>query len=96
MPSEHDRSLFIEPLPQHPNLEMQQKRAKNLLRAVTSGDPEALRRVRTLHKTPPAPGAFKLADAQLVVARGYGFESWAAMRTPFACCSRRTPTSAPP
>ena len=80
MPSEHDRSLFIEPLPQHPNLEMQQKRAKNLLRAVTSGDPEALRRVRTLHKTPPAPGAFKLADAQLVVARGYGFESWAAMR----------------
>jgi hypothetical protein len=32
MASEHDRSLFVEPLPARPSLEMQQKRAKELLR----------------------------------------------------------------
>jgi ankyrin repeat protein len=80
MASEHDRSVFVEPLPPHPSLEMQQKRAKNLLRAASAGDAEALRRIRALHPKPPAPAALKLADAQLVVARGYGFESWAALR----------------
>ena len=80
MASEHDRSAFIEPLPQHPSLEMQQKRAKNLLRAALSRDADALRRIRALHPQPPAPEALRLADAQLVVARGYGFDSWPAMR----------------
>jgi ankyrin repeat protein len=59
---------------------MQQKRAKNLLRAALRDDAEAWRRIRALHPKPPAADAFKLADAQLVIARGYGFESWAAMR----------------
>ncbi|MPY90050.1 MAG: hypothetical protein GEU99_19270 [Luteitalea sp.] len=80
MASEHEQSPFIEPLPARPSLEMQQKRAKELLRAVWAGDPDALARVRALHPKPPAVEALKLADAQLVVARGYGFESWAAMR----------------
>jgi ankyrin repeat protein len=80
MASEHDRSVFVEPLPSHPSLEMQQKRAKNLLRAAASGDADALRRIRALHPRPPAAETLKLADAQLVVARGYGFESWAALR----------------
>jgi len=85
MASEHDRSPFSEPqfieaLPARPSLEMQQKRAKNLHRAAASGDAEALRRIRVLHPKPPASDAVKLADAQLVVARGYGFESWAALR----------------
>jgi hypothetical protein len=80
MASEQDRSVFVEPLPARPNLEMQQKRAKELLRAAWAGDAEALNRVRALHPSAPAPDALKLADAQLVVARGYGFESWAAMR----------------
>jgi hypothetical protein len=80
MAPEHDRSVFVEPLPSHPSLEMQQKRAKNLLRGVSRGEAGALERIRALHPKPPAPDAFKLADAQLVVARGYGFESWAAMR----------------
>ena len=80
MASEHDRSVFVEPLPARPNLEMQHKRAKDLLRAAWAGrcgsagpDPRAAPK-------PPAPDALKLADAQLVVARGYGFESWAAMK----------------
>ena len=37
MASEHDRSSFTEPLPARPNLEMQQKRAKELLRAAWAG-----------------------------------------------------------
>ena len=85
MASEQDRSpsdsaAFIDALPSHPNLEMQQKRAKNLLRAAPADDADAWRRIRALHPQPPTAEAFKLADAQLVIARGYGFESWAAMR----------------
>jgi ankyrin repeat protein len=82
MASEHNLSLSlsVEPLPARPNLEMQQKRAKELLRAVWAGDADALRRVGALHPNAPPADALKLADAQLVVARGYGFESWAAMK----------------
>jgi ankyrin repeat protein len=80
MASEHDRSVFVEPLPARPNLEMQHKRAKELLRAAWAGDAAALTRIRALHPKPPAPDALTLADAQLVVARGYGFESWPAMK----------------
>jgi ankyrin repeat protein len=75
-----DPITFIEALPAHPSLEMQQKRAKNLLHAASSGDANALQRIRALHPTPPAADALKLADAQLVIARGYGFESWPALR----------------
>jgi ankyrin repeat protein len=80
MASDREPSAFVEPLPSHPSVEMQQKRAKNLLRAASAGNPDALRRIDALHPKPPAPHALKLADAQLVVARGYGFESWAALR----------------
>lgn len=79
MASDPDRSLYVEPLPPRPNLEMQHKRAKELLRAAWAHDAAALARLRALHPAPPEPDAMKLADAQLVVARGYGFESWAAL-----------------
>src|SRR5687768_15411578 len=79
MASDRDPSVFVEPLPARPNLEMQHKRAKELLRAAWNSDPEALARIRALHPRPPDPDALKLADAQLVIARGYGFESWSAM-----------------
>ena len=80
MASEQDRSRFIEPLPAQPNLQMTAERAKNLLRAAISGHADAHQRIEALHPKPPAPDALKLADTQLVVARGYGFESWAAIR----------------
>jgi ankyrin repeat protein len=80
MASDRDPSVFVEPLPARPNLEMQHKRAKELLRAAWNSDPEALARIRALHPRPPDPDALKLADAQLVIARGYGFESWSAMK----------------
>ncbi|MEX0777163.1 MAG: hypothetical protein WD042_15770 [Phycisphaeraceae bacterium] len=76
-----DRTPFVEPLPARPNLEMQQKRAKELLRKLWAGDAEAIERFRGLHPHPPQPGEAKLADAQLVIARGYGFRDWMAMKT---------------
>ena len=80
MASASDPSFFVQPLPSHPSLEMQQKRAKHLLRSAKAGDAGAWQRIVALHPRPPAREAVTLADAQLVVARGYGFESWAALR----------------
>jgi hypothetical protein len=88
MASNEDRSLFVRPLPARPNLEMQHKRAKDLARAAWTGDAEALARIRALHPKPPTPDTFKLSDAQLVVARGYGFESWPAMKRKIESLSR--------
>jgi len=70
----------IEPLPSRPNYEQQQKLAKRLLREVWDEEPQALERVRAFHPVPPMPQTMKLHDAQLVIARGYGFANWAAMK----------------
>jgi ankyrin repeat protein len=72
--------FVVEPLPPRPNFEQQQKLAKRLLRDVWDGRAEALERVRAFHPRPPVPDAMKLHDAQLVIARGYGFANWAAMK----------------
>jgi ankyrin repeat protein len=69
----------VRPLPPHPNLENQQKRAKRLLRAVWSGKAAAIERVRAFLPT-ANPNGLKLHDAQLVIARGYGFTSWLALK----------------
>ena len=69
-----------EPLPSHPNLEHQQKLAKRLLREVWAGDAEAIARVHAFLPQNAALESLKLHDAQLVVARGYGFDSWTAMK----------------
>jgi ankyrin repeat protein len=71
--------FMVEPLPARPSLEMQRKLAKRLLRDAWSGDAEAIARVQAFHPGSADPDALKLHDAQLVIARGYGFESWAAM-----------------
>src|SRR5262245_31465602 len=75
-----DAQRFIEPLPPKPNLDKQRKLAKSLALDYWRGDKDATARVQALHPKPPAPEEFKLADAQLVVARGYGFESWANLK----------------
>ena len=80
MASEYDRSTFVEPLPARPNLEMQHKRAKDLLRGAWAGATDALKRIKALHPQPPEPDHLTLADAQLVIARGYGFPSWSALK----------------
>jgi trypsin-like peptidase len=46
MASEYDRSTFVEPLPARPNLEMQPKRAKDLLRGVWARHVDAMKRIR--------------------------------------------------
>jgi ankyrin repeat protein len=67
---------FVRPLPPNPNLDMQRKLAKALARDYWRANPEAVERVQALHPKPPAPENFTLADAQLVIARGYGFTGW--------------------
>lgn len=74
------KRFVVEPLPSHPNFEHQQKLAKRLLRNVWAGDTDAIARVRKFLPDGPNPDALRLHDVQLVIARGYGFESWAAMK----------------
>jgi len=71
----------VTPLPAQPNLEHQQKLAKRLLRDVWAGDADAIAQVRAFLPTAPnSLQSLKLHDAQRVIARGYGFESWLAMK----------------
>jgi len=62
-------------LPPHPHLTHLRKQAKALLGVWRGGDRQILARVREVH--PRAADRWpSLADAQLVVAREYGFGSW--------------------
>jgi ankyrin repeat protein len=79
-PSGHGAKRFVRPLPSKPNLDKQRKLAKALARDYWRGESEAIERVRALHPKPPAPENFVLNDAQLVIARGYGFAGWAQMK----------------
>jgi ankyrin repeat protein len=71
-------------LPVRPHLEQYKKQAKELVKAWKAGDSKAIARVRKNHpriqklrdaELPRTKVA--LADAQWVIAREYGFESWA-------------------
>jgi hypothetical protein len=61
------------PLPPRPSLEFERKRAKKLLRELRHADPGA---------------RVTLADAQLRIARGYGFASWPRLVEYFATWER--------
>jgi ankyrin repeat protein len=76
-------------LPARPNLEQYKKQAKDLVKvfkffqARGSGGPEAIQRVKKYHQgfakltdSEVASSRFALSDAQLVIAREHGFESW--------------------
>jgi ankyrin repeat protein len=76
------------PLPQNPSLEHLRKQAKTLLRAARSGAPEALDLLREFHPGPADP--VRLDDAQLVVARRYGFPSWRRLRAHLDVVGRYT------
>jgi len=86
-------------LPARPSLEHLKSQAKDLLDAYRNGDREALRRFR--ESLPSAHGAddarlarmgLALHDAQSVIAREYGLESWNALR---AHVEARTKTPSP-
>jgi ankyrin repeat protein len=59
-----------------PDLEQVRRQAKELLRAIRSGDEAALAALGEYHPAPPAPADARLADAQLALARSYGASSW--------------------
>ena len=68
-------------LPGNPSLENLKKQARALLNALRTGESDAEARVRNIHPRAGKAGAldrarFTLSDAQLVVAREHGFESW--------------------
>jgi ankyrin repeat protein len=60
---------------EHPDLEQLKRQAKELLRGFASGEADAVAEVN-VHYRAPNPATFALHDAQLVLARSYGFESW--------------------
>ena len=67
-------------LPARPSLEQLRKQAKHLLREFRAGDASASSRVRAvLPRVIDGASALALADAQFVLAREYGFQSWAAL-----------------
>jgi hypothetical protein len=61
-------------LPVRPDLRQLKRQAKDLLRALRKGDPDAIEELAAHHPTPPDEA--KLADAQLVLARSYQATSW--------------------
>jgi hypothetical protein len=63
-------------LPVRPDLKQLRRLAKEFLRAIHSGDAEAIAEVRERHPESIDPPAAKLADAQLVLARSYSASSW--------------------
>lgn len=60
-------------LPDDPSLEHLKREAKYLLRSLRDYDPAALALAAEFHPTAADP---RLADAQVIVARRYGFASW--------------------
>ena len=84
------------PLPARPSLELERKHAKALLKQLRAGELDALARARdtigSVRRS--AAGRFKLADAQLVIAREYGFLSWTRLVQYFGDLSRLVARSA--
>ncbi len=70
-------SPFRRALPARVDLAQQKSQAKELLKAFVSADSIAHQRVRALLPDKPT---IVLADAQFVLAREYGFESWSALK----------------
>jgi ankyrin repeat protein len=69
----------IRELPARPNLEHLKKQARQLLRGILQTDPSAVDRFREAEVTQATP-ATRLAQAQLVIAREYGFDNWANLK----------------
>lgn len=65
-----------------PSLEQLRNQAKDLRKQFLAGEPAAVERVRAFHpdSNHPGPGEFRLHEAQFVLAREYGFASWARLK----------------
>lgn len=60
---------------EHPNLEQLKRQAKELLSGFAGGDAAATKEVNSHYDSANAT-TFALHDAQLVIARSHGFDSW--------------------
>jgi hypothetical protein len=69
---------MLRALPPNPNLDQLKRQAKDLLKALRAGDPQALLRIEQY--LPNRSAAAALSDTQLVIAREYGFASWPKLR----------------
>jgi ankyrin repeat protein len=67
-------------LPAHPDLDQLKRQARELLDAYRAGDARTSAEVHA-HDPDAAAQTFALHDAQLVVARAYGFDSWPKLKT---------------
>jgi ankyrin repeat protein len=70
-----NKSLPTRILREHPDLDQLKRQAKELLSGFLAGQPDAVAEVNT-HYHDARASDFALHDAQLVIARAYGFESW--------------------
>ena len=60
---------------ENPDIDQLRRQARELLEAYRAQSPDAVVEVDACHRT-AAPDTFALHDAQFVLARAYGFESW--------------------
>lgn len=74
-------------LPSQPHLDVPKREARDLLRALLNSQPGALERLRRRHprfaaadSAAIAAAKWKLSDAQLVIAREYGFARWSELK----------------
>ncbi len=67
-------------LPPKPDLDQLRRQAKELLDAFTLGEPRVAAEVHALYRD-AVPDTFGLHDAQLVLARAYGFDSWPRLKS---------------
>lgn len=67
-------------LPANPNITHLKKQAKDLKKGVGRGEADALDRVAAVRGEQPG-ADFTLRDAQLVIAREYGYDGWHALNT---------------
>jgi ankyrin repeat protein len=82
-----DQNNLPEPtrrLPVRPNLDQLKHQAKELLRSIRRGDPEAVAEFNRFAGDTPAPEKIKLAEVQFALARSYGAASWPRL---VQCCN---------
>ena len=67
-------------LRQHPDLDQLKRQARELLEAFTASEPNAVAEVHAYYRGAD-PASFALHEAQLVLARAYGFDSWPKLKS---------------
>lgn len=74
-----------------PNLEHLKAQAKHLLKVYRAGDAETLKRIQNQLTHFSSSSRFLLADAQLVIAKEYGFSSWSKLKLHVEKTNMKTP-----